>query len=104
MQCVQSLLSSRLPTMLHDALFCRCLTPTPPLGVLQLPASLFAYRKQQHRWSAGPTQLIKLAMREVGLEHSMLVEHALFSVPLTPEKAAVRGCMHSFQRMAWDIC
>lgn len=31
----------------------------------ELPASLFAYRKQQHRWSAGPAQLFKLSWREV---------------------------------------
>ena len=45
--------------------YCCYLTLIPSFGALQLPASLFAYRKQQHRWSAGPTQLIKLAMREV---------------------------------------
>jgi hypothetical protein len=49
-----------------------CLMSTPRSAALQLPASLFAYRKQQHRWSAGPTQLIKLAMREVCASYCLL--------------------------------
>lgn len=33
--------------------------------VLQLPASFFAYRKQQHRWTTGPVQLWKRTAGDV---------------------------------------
>ena len=34
-------------------------------GALQLPASFFAYRKQQHRWTCGPVQLWFKASRDI---------------------------------------
>lgn len=33
--------------------------------VLQLPASFFAYRKQQHRWTCGPVQLWRKAAVDI---------------------------------------
>ena len=35
--------------------------PLPP----QLPASFFAYRKQQHRWTCGPIQLWSKASADI---------------------------------------
>lgn len=32
---------------------------------LQLPASFFAYRKQQHRWTCGPVQLWRKAATDI---------------------------------------
>ena len=32
---------------------------------LQLPASFFAYRKQQHRWTCGPVQLWRKAAQDI---------------------------------------
>ena len=43
---------------------CACASLTPR-GVLQLPASFFAYRKQQHRWTCGPVQLWFKASRDI---------------------------------------
>ena len=34
-------------------------------GLLQLPASFFAYRKQQHRWTCGPVQLWRKASSDI---------------------------------------
>ena len=33
--------------------------------MLQLPASFFAYRKQQHRWTCGPVQLWRKAAQDI---------------------------------------
>lgn len=33
--------------------------------MLQLPASFFAYRKQQHRWTCGPVQLWRKAAVDI---------------------------------------
>ena len=35
------------------------------LVLLQLPASFFAYRKQQHRWTCGPVQLWRKAAQDI---------------------------------------
>ena len=35
------------------------------LVCLQLPASFFAYRKQQHRWTCGPVQLWRKAAVDI---------------------------------------
>ena len=32
---------------------------------MQLPASFFAYRKQQHRWTCGPVQLWRKASSDI---------------------------------------
>ncbi len=32
---------------------------------MQLPASFFAYRKQQHRWTCGPVQLWRRAAKDI---------------------------------------
>ena len=41
------------------------LTSALPPACLQLPASFFAYRKQQHRWTCGPIQLWSKASADV---------------------------------------
>lgn len=44
------------------------LSPHPPTHLhthTQLPASFFAYRKQQHRWTCGPVQLWKRTAGDV---------------------------------------
>ena len=33
--------------------------------MLQLPASFFAYRKQQHRWTCGPVQLWRRCAKDI---------------------------------------
>ena len=35
------------------------------LAYAQLPASFFAYRKQQHRWTCGPVQLWRRCARDI---------------------------------------
>lgn len=37
----------------------------PLLHHAQLPASFFAYRKQQHRWTCGPVQLWRRAATDI---------------------------------------
>ena len=46
----------------------RGLVATNPLRLAllpQLPASFFAYRKQQHRWTCGPVQLWRKAATDI---------------------------------------
>ena len=39
----------------------------------ELPASLFAYRKQQHRWTCGPMQLVRNVLPEIARSEQPLV-------------------------------
>ena len=42
-----------------------CIADMSNAGCLQLPASFFAYRKQQHRWTCGPVQLWRKAAGDI---------------------------------------
>ena len=43
----------------------RALTLTSSWVSVQLPASFFAYRKQQHRWTCGPVQLWRRCAKDI---------------------------------------
>ena len=62
----QAGLPARAASPAHDHHLRQIRGPSPQPGLcVQLPASFFAYRKQQHRWTCGPVQLWRKAAQDI---------------------------------------
>lgn len=67
--------------------------PPPLLPAPQLPASFFAYRKQQHRWTCGPIQLWSKASADIWKSQLPLLRWA--GPAGAPGAGAGAGCSRS---------